>query len=750
MKKWVLSYLLFLCLSLFAGVATAFAIVSDDFSNSALNTSLWTFINPRGDATLRMTGTQASISFPARRSHDAWYTGNYEARIMQPATDSDFEVEVKFESSPIGNAAMNGIIVEQDSQNYLRFEFYSNATNTMIFAAVITPSAGTVKNDVSINATPGYAPLYMRIKRNGENWTQSYSLDGSSWTQSVTFSESLKVSAVGVSAGNAITSPAYTSLIDYFFNTSSPIEPQDGNDLAPPAIKIWYGLNQKFGQIGTPQISAGILGNISNPSRISSLTYSLNGIAKGPLSMGPNGTRLQNWGDFNANISFADLICGNNKVKITAKDNLGNTASKTVNLEYACNNYWPETYFIDWNTVTNIQDVAQVVDGLWKVKGGVLRPVRPGYDRVVAIGGIDPSWDDYVITVPVTFFSLDPTVPWGPLVGIIMRWQGHYDWDGTQPPYGWWPLGAVGGYGWIDNDYKLQIIGNNSVPIAKDNSGRHLKTRVPYIFKMRVKTKDDVSIYSLKVWEKNSPEPSGWDISGTGIAGELKYGSVMLMSHYVDADFGNVTITPVVQAVNPPVITTQPIQQTVNEGQNATFTIAASGTPPMAYKWKRNGVAIPGATSAVYTTPATTYLDNGAIFRCVVSNPAGSVLSNPATLTVIRSSEGCEHGYWKQPQNFASWPAPYHPEDLFSSVFENAFPDKTLLEVLEQGGGGLDSLGRETVAALLNAQSAEIDYNLTTAEVIRRFNGVFPGAKERYDALKSLLTGFNLQDCPLN
>jgi hypothetical protein len=552
MKNFFFSYLLMFLLSL-ADVAASFAVVSDDFSDSTLNTSLWTFVNPLGDATLKMTGKQAAISLPARRAHDAWYTGNDEARLMQPATDSDFEVTVKFESSPIGNAAMNGIIVEQDSRNYLRFEFYSNATNAMIFAAVITPTAGTVENNVSINAAPGYAPLYMKIKRKGENWTQSYSLDGSSWTRSVTFVKSLKVTAVGVSAGNAITSPAYTSLIDYFFNTASPVKPQDGNDLAPPVINIWYGLDQKFGQIGTPQISADILGNVSNLSRLSSLTYSLNGIAKGPLSVGPNGTRLQNCGDFNANIPFEELACGSNRVRIMATDNLGNIVSKTVKLEYYCDSYWPETYSIDWSTVTNLQDVAQVVDGLWKVRGSVLRPVRPGYDRAVAIGGIDPSWDDYVITAPITIFSLDPTVPWGPLVGVITRWQGHYDWDGTQPPYGWWPLGAIGGYGWIDNDYKLQIRGNNSKIIAKDDSGLRLKMRVPYIFKMRVKTNGEVSIYSLKVWEKGSPEPVEWNLSGQGVAGELKYGSVVLMSHYVDADFGKVSITPITHTLIPAV-----------------------------------------------------------------------------------------------------------------------------------------------------------------------------------------------------
>src|SRR5205807_7771627 len=47
---------------------------------------------------------------------------------------------------------------------------------------------------------------------------------------------------------------------------------------------------------------------------------------------------------------------------------------------------------------------------------------------------------------------------------------------------------------------------------------------------------------------------------------------------------------------------------------------------------------IPGATNNSYTTPATSITDNGAQFQCVVSNSAGIVTSNPATLSVSAAS----------------------------------------------------------------------------------------------------------------
>lgn len=83
-----------------------------------------------------------------------------------------------------------------------------------------------------------------------------------------------------------------------------------------------------------------------------------------------------------------------------------------------------------------------------------------------------------------------------------------------------------------------------------------------------------------------------------------------------------------------PYINTQPANQTVTAGQTATFNVTASGTSPLSYQWQKNGADITGATSASYTTPATTTADSGEQFRVVISNSAGNATSNTATLTV--------------------------------------------------------------------------------------------------------------------
>ncbi len=88
----------------------------------------------------------------------------------------------------------------------------------------------------------------------------------------------------------------------------------------------------------------------------------------------------------------------------------------------------------------------------------------------------------------------------------------------------------------------------------------------------------------------------------------------------------------------PPTITQQPADLTVTAGQPATFTVAASGTAPLAYQWQRNGAAIAGATGTTYSIAATVLGDSGAVFRATVTNVAGSATSNNATLTVVAAA----------------------------------------------------------------------------------------------------------------
>jgi hypothetical protein len=83
-----------------------------------------------------------------------------------------------------------------------------------------------------------------------------------------------------------------------------------------------------------------------------------------------------------------------------------------------------------------------------------------------------------------------------------------------------------------------------------------------------------------------------------------------------------------------PSITSQPQNTSVTVGQAASFSVAATGTSPLAYQWRVGGGAIAGATAASYTTAAASAADSGEAFSVVVTNSAGTVTSANAILTV--------------------------------------------------------------------------------------------------------------------
>lgn len=114
-----------------------------------------------------------------------------------------------------------------------------------------------------------------------------------------------------------------------------------------------------------------------------------------------------------------------------------------------------------------------------------------------------------------------------------------------------------------------------------------------------------------------------------------------------------------------------------------------------------------------------------------------------------QGGEGCTPGYWGRKQHFDSWTAPYTPSTSFQSVFGvNAYPGMTLLDVVNNSGPPKKQLGRMAVAALLNAASPGVDFDLTTAEVIAAFNAAWTSGE--YEATKDMLDDLNNQGCPLN
>jgi hypothetical protein len=145
-------------------------------------------------------------------------------------------------------------------------------------------------------------------------------------------------------------------------------------------------------------------------------------------------------------------------------------------------------------------------------------------------------------------------------------------------------------------------------------------------------------------WQKNGAAISGANSPSYTTSAETTADTGAQFNVVVSNLAGAVTSNTAVLTVNPapvaPSITTQPSSRTITAGQTTTFSVTASGTAPLNYQWRKNGTAISGATSSSYTTPAETTSDSGAQFTVLVSNLAGSVTSNAATLTVNAPTPG--------------------------------------------------------------------------------------------------------------
>ena len=138
-------------------------------------------------------------------------------------------------------------------------------------------------------------------------------------------------------------------------------------------------------------------------------------------------------------------------------------------------------------------------------------------------------------------------------------------------------------------------------------------------------------------WSKNGTVISGattksYTTPATTSANNGAVYAVTVSNAYGTVSSSNATLT----VISGPTVTTHPSNQTVTEGegQTASFSVVASGTAPITYQWRKNGINISGATSSMYTTPAASSADNGAVYSVVVSNSAGTATSNNATLTV--------------------------------------------------------------------------------------------------------------------
>jgi len=635
---------------LFASTVAIANPQSDDFNRFNLNQQIWTVVNPDGDSAVRLAGAgtgQASLELEVHAgvSHDPWMTNNA-LRVMQQISDVDFSIEARFLSEPTKRYQMQGLLVEQDSGNWIRFDVYHDGATLHVFAATTVNGVSSVWFNRAIDAGDAGG---LRLARTADTWTFLY-LDASTGWRSAGPSKTraLNVSAAGLFAANhpAGSAPAFTAVIDSFENAAAPIVAEDegtpGDTIPPfihsfhtavvgpdafeatwftdepalgavdlgltntyeigtvtdqgglyahaititgvtpglthhyqarstdvngntastqdftillaagdgPQIDVWYGLDQSFGGIGQPQPWVNILGNAHDPNGdLATLSYTLNNASVStPLSIGPDGKRLDRPGDFNVDIATTELLPGANTVQITATDAIGAVANTTVMVNYTPDTIWPLPALVDWSVAVdpvNLNTVSQVVDGDWILEQragmAMVRTGITGYDRLIAVG--DQSWSDYEFEFPFVLNSQSPCSG----TGVVAGWKGHTDnpLSNWQPKTGFLPLGAQL---WVrPNIFELRD--NRARVLA--TASRSLPLNTLLMFKGRTEPIPGQGVQlSLKVWTLGQPEPASWDLVAIDSTIASLNGSLLLVSHFDDTSFGPITVSRNVSAAD--------------------------------------------------------------------------------------------------------------------------------------------------------------------------------------------------------
>jgi hypothetical protein len=140
-------------------------------------------------------------------------------------------------------------------------------------------------------------------------------------------------------------------------------------------------------------------------------------------------------------------------------------------------------------------------------------------------------------------------------------------------------------------------------------------------------------------------------------------------------------------------------------------------------------------------------------------SPSPTVSPSPSPSPTRPPSEGCSPGYWKQPHHVDSWVG-FEPDQTLESVFDvpdaYGLDDVSLLDALSFRGGSSDAaaariLLRQAVAALLNASNPDVEFGLTTTQVVADVNAALAsGERATILELAEELDRLNNLGCPLN
>ena len=151
---------------------------------------------------------------------------------MQEVADENFMLEARFLSTPTAQYQMQGFVIEESENTWLRFDTYSDGTKLWAFGAVTVN--GVSSQAFKVQVVSGSAP-YLRLERDGDSFRLYHSQDGSNWIAAGMLTRAMTVTEAGVFAGSAGSAGSFTAEVDYVSIDSDPIVFEDGVSAAPVA-----------------------------------------------------------------------------------------------------------------------------------------------------------------------------------------------------------------------------------------------------------------------------------------------------------------------------------------------------------------------------------------------------------------------------------------------------------------------------------------------------------------------------------
>lgn len=179
--------------------------VADDFNGAALNTGLWTFINPESDSSATVGSGHLAFSVPRGTDHDTYHQ-ILGPQVLQDVPDASFYLETKMDTSLTVHGDTMGFFAKSaDGLTWVRMLIVFFSGNTYVYAGYTANGGTTVTDVASVGIGAQGAPLWLRMRfvKSTSTWTEEYSTNGTTWVTNTTFTLPLTLAKVGLIVGDS-------------------------------------------------------------------------------------------------------------------------------------------------------------------------------------------------------------------------------------------------------------------------------------------------------------------------------------------------------------------------------------------------------------------------------------------------------------------------------------------------------------------------------------------------------------------